>query len=168
MVVDLGSIGTLITALNGAKNLAQTMIGLRDTAAFQEKVIEFQGKILDAQDAAFAAQQERTALLGQVGDLEKELAQLKGWEAEKERYDLIALAPNVVARAIKESMRGAEARHLLCANCFNTGKKSHLQQVVRGDYHDSYKCNTCGEVLGVDKGTPPVQSARPDRYDPYG
>jgi hypothetical protein len=62
-MVDMSAIGSALASLKAAKDIAETMIGLRDTAAFQEKRLEFQSKILDAQASAFAANDERTALI---------------------------------------------------------------------------------------------------------
>ncbi|MET3972701.1 hypothetical protein ACT4MK_08590 [Bradyrhizobium barranii] len=47
-MVDISAITGAITALKGANDIAQAMIGLRDAAAFQSKLIEFQNKILEA------------------------------------------------------------------------------------------------------------------------
>jgi hypothetical protein len=145
------------------------MIGLRDAAAFQGKLIEFQSKIIDANNAAFSAQDERTTLLERIHELEKEVADFKAWEAEKQRYQLVALAPNVVAYAIKEAVRGTEPQHLICANCYNSGKKSFLNQTAQGSRIDIFHCNSCDERLVINKGSDTPRSAAPGtRYDPYG
>jgi hypothetical protein len=60
---DLTAFASALASLKAAKDVAVAMIGLRDTAAFQGKLIEFQSKIIDANDSAFAAQEERAALL---------------------------------------------------------------------------------------------------------
>jgi hypothetical protein len=59
---DMLAIAQALNALRAAKDIAEAMIGLRDTAAFQGKLIEFQSKIIDANNAAFSAQEERGAL----------------------------------------------------------------------------------------------------------
>jgi hypothetical protein len=67
---DMTAIAHALTALKAAKDIAETMIGLRDTAAFQGKLLEFQSKIIDANNAAFSAQEERSSLLDRIRDLE--------------------------------------------------------------------------------------------------
>jgi hypothetical protein len=61
------------------------LIGLRDFTLIQQKVIELQGEILSAPI-------ERTfcpaKLLKRERALEKEVADLKGWDAEKQNYQL--------------------------------------------------------------------------------
>ncbi|MFZ1960686.1 MAG: hypothetical protein WAU63_05505, partial [Methylovirgula sp.] len=108
-----------------------------------------------AQSCAFAANDERTSLIQRIGELEKTVADLETWEAEKQRYDLIELAPGLVCYMVKEAMRGGEPPHRLCANCYSGGKKSFLQKQISGEYYDEYRCNCCGEKIPVDKGDPP-------------
>jgi hypothetical protein len=158
---DLTAIAAALSSLNTLKNLAQAMIGLRDGQVLQEKVIEFNSALIDAQTKIFGVNEERTSLIDRIRELEKEVSDLKDWDREKRRYELIALAPNLVAYAIKDAMRGTEPPHYVCANCYTDGKKSYLQQVTKGDYFDKYHCNSCGEELGVNKGSPPTHYARP-------
>jgi hypothetical protein len=159
-VPDLTAIAAALTSFNALKNIAQTMIGLHDSQALQAKIIEFNSALIDAQTKIFTVNEERTALIEHISALEKEVTELKAWDREKQRYELIALAPNVVAYAVKEAMRGTEPPHHICANCYNNRKKSHLQQLVSGAFHDRFRCNTCGEQLDINKGIPPVHNAR--------
>ncbi len=158
---DITAIAAALSTYTSLKNIAQAMIGLRDGQALQEKIIEFNSALIDAQTRIFTVNEERTTLIDRVHELEKEVTDLKAWEREKERYELIALAPNTVAYAIKEATRGSQPPHYICANCCNHGKKSHLQQVIHGQYTDKYRCNGCSEELIVNKGTPQVHNARP-------
>jgi hypothetical protein len=143
---DMTAIMQALTSLKVAKDIAEAMVGLRDTAAFQSKLVEFQSKLIDVNNAAFAAQEERSSLLSKIRGLEDHVANFEAWEAEKQRYELVSLAQHVVAYAPKEPMGGAA--HYLCGNCFCTGKKSFLQQQIR----IAYRCNTCGEELTVNQG----------------
>ena len=54
-MVGITELSALMTSLKTAKDLAESMIGLRDAAAFQGKVIEFQNAIMGAQQRVFAA-----------------------------------------------------------------------------------------------------------------
>ena len=64
------------------------MIGLRDEAAFRDKLIEFQSKLIDANNSVFAAQDKRSALLEKIRQLEQEIADFTSWQVEKEKYEL--------------------------------------------------------------------------------
>lgn len=124
---DISAIAAALSALKGAKDIAESMVALRDTAAFQGKLIEFQSKIIDANNAAFAAQEERAAMLERVGDLEKEVANLKAWDAEKQRYQMQQVWPGATTYVLKEDAKGPEPIHWLCAACYQAGEKGVLQ-----------------------------------------
>ncbi len=150
--MDMGTIAAALNSFNALKNIAQSMVALRDVNAFQAKVIEFNGALIDAQTKIFEVNQERTTLVERISSLEKEITDLKAWEAEKQRYHMIALAPNIIAYAVKEAVRGTEPPHYLCANCYAQDKKGHLQQILRGTAIDKYRCSRCQDELIVSKG----------------
>jgi hypothetical protein len=87
-VVDMTAIAGLVSSLKAATDISKAMIGLRDTALIQGKVIELQGIILSARQSALSAQSDQFTLLERVRDLEKKLADLGAWGAEKTRYEL--------------------------------------------------------------------------------
>src|SRR5260370_38734171 len=100
-MLDMTAIAAALASIKAAKDIEQAMIGLRDTAAFQEKLLEFQSKLIDANNAAFTAQDERSSMLDRIRELEKEVADLKAWEAEKERYELQRLEPGELIYRLK-------------------------------------------------------------------
>lgn len=125
---DLSALAAALSSLNAAKDIAQAMIGLREGAVFQAKLIEFQSKLIEANNAAFAAQDERSALLERIRSLEKEVADLTAWEAEKQRYELQEVYPGATAYVLKEDAKGTEPVHWLCTTCYQRSKKSILQK----------------------------------------
>lgn len=145
MAAEMIGLGVFKTMLDLAKGLKD----INDATIRNAAIIELQEKILTAQ----AAQSE---LVERVGELEKEVAHLKTWETDKERYELVQIAPGNVAYALKASVRDGETPHYLCANCFSAGKKSFLQQPIRGTHVDRYKCNACGEELTNQKDSGPT------------
>jgi hypothetical protein len=82
-VPDITAMAVVLSSLKSAKDLAEAMVGLRDSAALQSRLIEFQSKLIDANNAAFAAQEERSGLLDRIGKLEKEVVALESWERRK-------------------------------------------------------------------------------------
>ena len=146
---NMTAFGTALAAFERAKNVAQTMINLRDTALFQSKTIEFQSAILEAQNCAFAANDERAALIERVRDLEAQVAKLEGWETEQKRYKLESLPPGVFVYTLKPDMADGEPSHHICQTCYQRGKKSvlHSDEPGNGIYHLS--CNECGSKLQV-------------------
>ena len=145
-MVGFTELSALMTSLKGAKDLAESMIGLRDAAAFQGKVIEFQAVIMDAQQRVFAAQEERTTLIDKVRELENQIVGYENWAAEKQRYEMkrVGYGQRVVIYELKPDMAGGEPPHSICANCYQKNEKSILQEEERGGgvYLYCPKCET--------------------------
>jgi hypothetical protein len=125
-MVDFAS---AMSALKTIKDTVQSMIGLRDAAAFQAKQLELQGIIIDAQNAVFEANQERTELLAKIAQLESQIERLEDWEEEKQRYKRVSVASHVVAYISNDADTPETADHWVCANCFEDQHKVHLQHV---------------------------------------
>jgi hypothetical protein len=158
---DLTAIGAALASFKAAKDIAQAMIGLRDAAAFQSKMIEFQSAILDAQGAAFAANDERTALIEKVSHLETQITKFEAWETEKQRYELYDVGVGSPAYIIKDGMRGTEPPHWLCAHCYTNSKKSILQNAGRSSdpHYVMYRCPACKNSIRVHYSINPVSFA---------
>ena len=127
MAVEAGSISALVTSLHAAGEIVKMMVGIRDGAMIQSKVIELNGVIISAQSAALAANQSQFALLERVRELEKEIADMKEWDAEKQKYELKAVSSGAFAYTLKEDAGTAGPSHWLCANCYDQHRKSFLQ-----------------------------------------
>jgi uncharacterized protein YlxW (UPF0749 family) len=69
------------SALKSALDIAKGLKDIADATARNAAVIELQEQILSAQAAQFT-------LLERISGLEKEVASLKTWEADKQRYEL--------------------------------------------------------------------------------
>jgi hypothetical protein len=119
--------GRVISSLKAIKDISEAMVGLRDAAAFQEKRLELQSKMLEAQSAAFAANEERATLIERVSSLEQDVAHLRAWDSEKQRYELKQWADGAFAYALKETEAGGEPMHAVCPGCYQRGTKSILQ-----------------------------------------
>src|SRR5207248_9496507 len=101
IMVGFGEIAGLMSSLKAAKDIAETMIGLRDAQALQAKAIEFQSKILDVMGQAITAKEERATLLQHVRDLAAKVASCEAWETEKQRYELKDAGSGVQAYELK-------------------------------------------------------------------
>lgn len=128
---DLNAIGAALTSFNTLKNIAQTMIGLHDVQALQSKVIEFNNAIIDAQTKIFLVNEERTALLERIGDLEKNLTDLKAWKATEDRYELKNTNGGGWAWFLKAEAQASELPHKICTKCYEEQKRSILQPKPR-------------------------------------
>ncbi len=149
-MVGITELSALMTSLKGAKDLAESMIGLRDTAAFQGKIIEFQNLVMDAQQRVFAAQEERSALIEEVGELKKQIMRLEDWAAEKQRYVMkgVGYGGSVIVYELKPGMENGEPPHSICANCYQGGEKSILQPETRFPGRTQVSvCHRCGSEI---------------------
>ena len=88
MVIDYGQMAALATSLRSASEIAKMMVGIRDAAVIQAKVIELQGIIMTAQASALATQSDQLTLLERIRQLQKEVTEMEQWEAEKNKYRL--------------------------------------------------------------------------------
>lgn len=140
-MIEIATISAAISSLQSAAEIAKGMIGLRDTAMIQGKVIELQSAILAAQSSALAAQSDQFGLIEKIRALEEDIARVKAWEREKEKYELKELQPRSFAYAVKADAKGTQPAHYICANCYEQGEKRILQQ---RDYLnlDCPKCKT--------------------------
>lgn len=157
-MVDIAAIAGALGSIKAASDVANAMLKLRDGQMLQEKIIELNRIILSAQSDAISANGAQMELVAKISKLEEEIACLKGWEAEKARYQLTEIGPGIFALAIKKGMQNGEPFHHICANCCAAGKKSHLQRHISGPYYDEYQCGSCGQTLAVNKGTPPTST----------
>jgi cellobiose-specific phosphotransferase system component IIA len=83
--------GELIAAVNSLKALADIskgLMSLHTMAEVQGKAIELNQVILDAQQSLFAAHSAQTSLVDEVRDLKGQIAAMKNWDAEKQRYQM--------------------------------------------------------------------------------
>jgi hypothetical protein len=143
-MVGIGEIAGLMSSLKAAKDIAQTMVGLRDAQAFQAKAIEFQSKIFETMERAIAAQEERATLLQEVDALKQEVARFEAWETEKQRYELKDAGNGALAYALKAAEGNPEQPHWACPQCYQDRKISILQPETKaiGRTHHLI-CNRC-------------------------
>src|SRR4051794_11490584 len=123
---DMSAITGIAASLNTAMNIMKAMKDLHDLSVVQSKVIELQSVILEAQSSVFSANEERSKLVDRVRQLEKEVAGVEAWEAEKQRYEQADAGDGNIVYALKPAMRGTEQPHYACANCYQQRKISIL------------------------------------------
>jgi hypothetical protein len=124
------------------------------------------GAIIDLQEQILSAQAQQSQLIDRLRALEKEIAETKTWETEKQRYQLEELPPGSFVLALKPEFSGGEPRHYICQTCYQRSKKSilHADEHYNGIHHLS--CCECGTKLQVGHfAAPQVRHSTRDRYD---
>lgn len=138
--------------LKAATDIAVGLSKLKTMAEVNAKAIELQGAILRLQSDAFAAQAEQSAMIQNVRNLEKEIADVKAWEETKQRYELYQPTAGTFVYALKAECKKTEPAHWICTNCYESGKRSILQLGIKGSENDHYGCPSCKAVIKV-RGT---------------
>lgn len=132
LVAGLGAFAQMISIAKSIKDMSDATI--RNAA-----VADLWEQILSAQ-ARYAESVER------ISQLEKELSRFETWDAEKEKYELKVINHQSFAYAIKESARGFQPPHFICASCYEDRKKMILQ---RTDYAHLF-CPNCKTLVECD------------------
>ena len=143
----LDPVSALLAAIPGLAKAGADIASASDEAKRNAQLIEFQRVIIQLQSSIAAVQNQNASLLREKDDLEKQIVQLKHWEAEKQRYALVTIWDGGVAYAQKASMSQGEAPHWLCANCFHGGKKSILNPFVGTYGLFGVRCAVCGSNI---------------------
>jgi septal ring factor EnvC (AmiA/AmiB activator) len=166
---DLIAISQGLNAVKAATEIVKTIAGLRDSAKLLENTVELNQKILSVQTALADAQAEQTTLIQTIRQLEEEIARLKAWDAEKERYELQRFDPGVFVYVLKPEAARGEPIHKLCAACYQNGKKSILQVTTeiraRRRVHQCPDCKT-DFAFGAESPVSLPRQATSD-YDPF-
>ncbi|MCB1540215.1 MAG: hypothetical protein KDJ25_04985 [Rhodoblastus sp.] len=121
------SIAAALSSIKTIKDMAEAAVTLHDAQATQEQRLKFQQVILDAQNALFSANEERSTLIDEIASLKKKIAEFENWKADAERYELKpADGSDVLTYQLKATMEHGEPAHHLCPNCFQQRQKSIL------------------------------------------
>ena len=114
------------------------------------------GELIKIGENLTLIRQTYQALLDRNRALEKELAELKDWKKEKERYQLRnvgnATDGKVPIRILRQEYAPAgDEVHVVCAHCLETGKKSPLRcqpadEGIYGPGMVSFLCNRCDDI----------------------
>ena len=151
-------LASTMSSLKSAYDLSKALIGVRDAAVINERVIELQRIILSAQSDAMTAQSDQFTLLERVRDLEKQIAEMKAWEAEKQRYELKRICSSAFAYMLKPDAGGTEPQHWLCTTCYEDGKKSILNGIGQHGRDKIWNCPRCGAKSSIPWSLSPEQS----------
>ncbi|HEX4106394.1 MAG TPA: hypothetical protein VHX92_09205 [Rhizomicrobium sp.] len=142
-------IAEIAEGLTGIKTALDILKGLKKsqaTGGILTEIADLQTALIEVQQGIMAANQTHTADIDRIRELEKEVATLKAWGTEKERYELKQIDAGYVAYMLKPSERGGDPPHWLCATCYSNGQKAFVQAQGRtkDGIHLMLECGTCG------------------------
>ena len=153
--MDLTLIQGTISGLKVAGDIAQGLLKLHTMAEVQGKVIELQSTILSAQSSALSANADQAAMINTIRGLKEEIACVKAWEAQKQRYQLEAIwEKTALVYALKKSMSSGEPPHWICTKCHEDGLRMILQPRIAKDGKGVLACPSCkSELHNLYRGT---------------
>ncbi len=111
--------------------------------------MELLAAVTEIQEKLFESQQQQMSFFKQLQTLEQEIKDIKHWKIEADRYALTELSPGVFVYRVREEMRGSEPIHMLCANCFQSSKKSILQCKYETSHGKVYVCHSCNAEIVI-------------------
>lgn len=142
--MDITLIQGAVSSMKTAFDIAKAISEMKSMTDVQGKVIELQQAILAAQSSAMTANAEQFAALEELRKLKEELEKTKGWELEKSRYRLFQGSSGGVVYAVRQScQKENEPPHYLCANCFEQGRKSILNNHTGSTGFNNWLCPVC-------------------------
>jgi ribosomal protein L32 len=149
----IAEINGVVSSVRGLSDLVKANKTLTNFNELVAAVSEVNAKLITAQAAVLTSQEKQSTLSDRIRELEKEVAELKDWNRETERYQLTTIASGVVAYAIKPGMESGEPPHHLCANCFAHKEKWFLQNGPHGTGIVA-RCSKCGSTFFASGGSP--------------
>lgn len=150
----------IATSLTGIKTALDILKGLKKSDTSRPilgEIADLQSALIEVQQGIMAANETHTADIERIRDLEKEVADLKAWGAERENYELINVGFGSVVYSLKQSIQPRGTPHWLCANCYTQGKKSFLSRVAQLPIHGAvnWACSNCPTKVSVSIGVAP-------------
>jgi hypothetical protein len=117
-----------ITSIKAAKEIATSMLELRDLNKIKTATSELNERLIEAIDSILATKEQFLAFQARITEVEKENDRLKDWSEEKNRYTRRPIAVGVFAYIETNFVGLLENAHKYCCNCFDKTSKSTLQQ----------------------------------------
>ena len=124
--MDISLIQGTVSGFKLASDIAKSLLELKTISEVQAKVVDLQSAILSAQNSALAANAHQTAMVEEIRNLKEEIARVKAWEKEKQRYKLVSPFQGTVLYALKEKCSFSEPPHWICTKCYEDRRKSIL------------------------------------------
>jgi hypothetical protein len=121
-------IATALSSVKTISDLTSLILKSKVTDAVRDNSIELQSAVIALQTAITGIQAQNYELLNENNQLKQQLADLKKWETEAQKYTLEEIAPGVLAYVFKSGPESITPIHWLCANCYQNKEKSILQR----------------------------------------
>ena len=164
------SIATTITNLSAAKEIASSLLTIRDLQKYGARISEMLDSIIKAKEMISTMQDRESTLTAKIEELEKEITRLKDWNLKKEQYEKKCIANGVFAYMMKGFKGLPQNEEKLCCNCFEKNIGATLNQGKEGRMITLICPNGCPQIpfdtiylsnKDTEKNLPTRHSTRP-------
>jgi len=134
-----------VASLKAATDIAKAAKAVSDFNNVATALAEVNFKLMDAIVAANASVEKQGQQLARIKDLEEELARVKAWEVQKQRYKLTSPQglSGVVVYSLRQSASDGEPPHWICTSCYESGRRSIMNPQTDTGNWTSYICPQC-------------------------
>lgn len=146
-MIGVAEISAAIGGVKGTVDLLKGMNAAAAAVALNDAKIILQDAIFEAQAKLLAMQESQTTHLKRIDELEAEIASLKTWEREQQRYQLQEFPTGALAYVLKGDDPAGEPSHRVCPRCYQEGHKSILQTTSKHDGGENVECPRCDTKL---------------------
>lgn len=115
-----------ITSVNATRQIANSLITLRDAELVRSQVFELTNNLMDLQQQLMNAQTQQMELIAKAQNLQKLLDAATKAADISNRYCRYSFPDGSFAYTVKPEIRGEEPVHFLCSNCFEKGEVATL------------------------------------------
>jgi len=142
----ISELTTAIAGLKAAGELGAFMLKIKVDSTVADKVRESQTAISTAQIAMLEVNLKYLELLNEANDLKKRLIEMEDWKTEAAKYTLKDIDSGIFVYAANPDQQSPAPLHWLCANCYDSKRKSILQR-TSGARGIGYVCHHCQNSL---------------------
>jgi hypothetical protein len=155
--MDVTAVSGLLSSARAAADVAKALVGLNTSNEVNKVAVGLQIQILSLIDQIHEAKASQSALMDQIGQLEKEKAEIENFTAELEKYQFYSPWQGTLVYARKQSVENPQPPHYLCANCVAQHKKSILQshKPDKGSWYH-VACPRCSATYATTEMGPPL------------
>lgn len=137
-------VSSAYSGLKSALDIAGGFLALKTETEKNTAIIGIQRHVLEAQRALMEADALHNEDLKRIAELEREIARMRDWSVDMQRYELKKFYPGTVAYVLRADQAAGEPIHSLCKHCYDGGKKSVLQASARSELRFRvFSCPAC-------------------------
>lgn len=141
--MDMSAISTAGQSLLGLRQIAATLLDIRDFAKLAGIQTDMQQRILDVQGAMLDMQVTVSSQLQTIDALKEEIAKLKKIAAERENYALHEIRSGAFVYRYKGTVDDSHPAHYLCQPCYDNGDRGVLEARNHDFLGPLQWCPTC-------------------------